>query len=58
MAEWLRAWDTLVMMKAGGRELDPRPGHYYSRMSPVFSSECAFFQNYQFIWNIVPVAKQ
>ena len=36
IAEWLRARDTLVMMKlwtkAGGRELEPRPGHY-SRMS-------------------------
>ena len=21
------------VMEAGGRELDPRPGHYYSRMS-------------------------
>ena len=35
MAEWLWAWDTLATMKlmeAGGREFDPRPGHY-SRMS-------------------------
>ena len=28
MAEWLRAWDTLVR----AREFHPRPGHY-SRMS-------------------------
>ena len=31
MAEWLRAWDTMVLghdevMEAGGREFDPRPG--------------------------------
>ena len=32
MAEWLRACDTLAMMEAGGREFDPRPGHY-GRMS-------------------------
>ena len=35
MAEWLKAWDTLAMMKlssAGGHEFAPRPGHY-SRMS-------------------------
>ena len=36
VAEWLRAWDTLTMFEAGGREFDPRPGHY-SRMS--FSSD-------------------
>ena len=47
-------------MEAGGREFDPRPGHY-SRMSfdqatgTVFSSECAFFQNFEFFLNnIVP----
>ena len=32
MAEWLGAWDTLVLchdeaMEAGGREFEPRPGH-------------------------------
>ena len=36
VAEWLRAWDTRAMqvesMEAGGRELEPRPGHY-NRMS-------------------------
>ena len=34
MAEWLRAWDTGhdKAMEAGGREFDPRLGHY-SRMS-------------------------
>ena len=56
MAEWLRAWDTLAIdevMEAGGREFDPRPGHY-SRMSflsnqatgTVFSSECAFLSKF------------
>ena len=31
VAEWLRAWDTHghdEAMEAGGREFDPRPGHY------------------------------
>ena len=40
-------------MEAGGREFDPRPGHY-SRMSfscnqatgTVFSSECAFLSKF------------
>ena len=35
MAEWLRAWNTIghdEAMEAGGREFDPRPGHY-GRMS-------------------------
>ena len=51
MAKWLRAWDTLTMLKlrcAGGREFNRRPGQY-SRMSfssdqvtgKVFSSEHA-----------------
>ena len=38
MAEWLRAWATLghdEAMEAGGREFDPRPGHY-SRMRFYF----------------------
>ena len=50
VAEWLRAWDTLTMFEAtGGREFDPRSGHY-SRISfssdqvtgTVFSSVHAF----------------
>ena len=49
-------------MEAEGREFDPRPGHY-SRTSfrpnqatgTVFSK---FFQNSEFIWNIVPVGKR
>ena len=58
MAEWLRAWavgylDHDEAMEAGGREFDPRPGHY-SRMSflsnqatgTVFSSECAFLSKF------------
>ena len=35
VAEWLRAWDTLIMFEAtvsGGREFNARPGQY-SRMS-------------------------
>ena len=31
VAEWLRAWNTLTILKlrcAGGRELKPRPGQY------------------------------
>ena len=35
MAEWLMAWDTpghVEAMEGGGREFEPRPGHY-SRMS-------------------------
>ena len=35
MAEWLRAWHTLIMFE-GGREFDPQPGQY-SRIS--FSSQ-------------------
>ena len=54
MVEWLRAWDTLATMEAGGREFNPRPGHY-SRMSfessqvtgMVFSSECAFLSKFR-----------
>ena len=49
-------------MEAGGREFDPRPGHY-SRMSfgPTrqlvrFSHlNVPFFKNSEFVWNIVPV---
>ena len=52
-------------MEAGGREFDPRPGHY-SRMGfesnratgTVFSPEYASFQNSEFIWNIALVGKQ
>ena len=52
-------------METGGREFDPRPGHY-SRMS--FNStrqlvqfshlNVPFFLNSEFIWNIILVGKQ
>ena len=52
-------------METGGREFNPRPGHY-SRMSfsPTrqlvrFSHlNVPFFLNSEFIWNIVLVGKQ
>ena len=52
--------------EAGGREFDPRPGHY--TVGRVFSPtgqpvrfshpNVPFFKNSEFIWNIVPVGKQ
>ena len=48
-------------MEAGGREFDPRPGHYSSptRQLVWFSHlNMTFFQNSEFIWNIVLVGKQ
>ena len=57
-------------MEAGGREFDPRPGHYnlYIIVERVFSAtrqlvrfshlNVPFFLNSEFIWNIVLVGKQ
>ena len=52
-------------MEAGGREFNPRPGHY-SRMSFIATRQLVrfshpnvpFFQNSEFIWNVVPMGKQ
>ena len=62
MVEWLRAWDTLAMMKLWRREVVSSipdrgtiPGNWYGFL--VFSS-VPFFQNSEFIWNIVTVGKQ
>ena len=67
MAEWLRAWDTLVMMKLWRREvvsLSPDLGTLVGVFTPTrqlvrFSHlNVPFFQNSEFIWNnIVPVGK-
>ena len=47
-------------MEAGGREFEPRPGHYSPTRQLVWFSHlnAPFFQNSEFIWNIVPVGKQ
>ena len=52
-------------MEAGGLEFNPRPGHYnmmsYSptRQLVRFSHlNVSFFQNSEFIWNVVLVRKQ
>ena len=48
-------------MEAGGREFDPRPGHYEFLVQPGnwFSHlNVRFFLNSEFIWNIVLVGKQ
>ena len=66
MAEWLRAWDTLAMMKLWRLEVvssnpDTIVGRVFSptRQLVRFSHlNVPFFQNYEFIWNIVPVGKQ
>ena len=55
----------LKLRSAAGHELEPRPGHYvvgrvFSPTSqPVRFSHLnvPFFQNSEFIWNIVPVGK-
>ena len=69
MAEWLRVWDTLAMLKlwsAGGREFDPRPGHYSigrvfspTRQLVCFShlNSMPFFPNSEFIQNVVLAVK-
>ena len=66
MAEWLRAWDTVAMMKLWRREVVssiPDRGTIVGRVfSPTrqlvrFSHlNVPFSQNSEFIWNIVPVA--
>ena len=60
---FLREMASIYNMEVGGREFDPRPGHY-SRMSLVQPGNwygqlnVPFFQNSEFILNIVPVGKQ
>ena len=68
MAEWLRAWDTLAMMKLWRREVVssiPDRGTIVglifnpTRQLVQFSHlNVPFFQNSEFIWNIVLVGKQ
>ena len=68
MTEWLWAWDTLATMKLWRREVVssiPDRGTIVGRVfSPTrqlvrFSHlNVPFFQNSEFIWNIVPVGKQ
>ena len=68
MAEWLWAWDTLAVMKLWWREVVssiPDRGTIVGRVfsptrQPVRFSHpnVPFFQNSEFIWNIVPVGKQ
>ena len=53
-------------MEAGGREFEPRPGGtiigrvFSPTRQPVRFSQLnvPFFQNSEFVWNIVPVGKQ
>ena len=53
-------------MEAGGREFEPRPGGtiagrvFSPNRQPVRFSHLnvPFFQNSEFIWNIVPVGKR
>ena len=68
MAEWLRAWHTLAMLKPWRREVvssipdrDTIVGWVFSptRQLVRFSHlNVPFFQNSEFIWNIVPMGKQ
>ena len=65
MAEWLWAWDTLATMKLWRREVvSSNPDRGTIVFSPTrqlvrFSHlNVPFFQNSEFIWNIVLVGKQ
>ena len=68
MAEWLRAWDTVAMMKLWRREVVssfPDRGTIVGRIFCPTRQLVRFshlnmpsFQNSEFIWNIVPVGKQ
>ena len=68
MAEWLRASDTLAMMKLWRRDVGSSIPDRSTIVGRVFSptgqlvrfphSNMPFFQNSEFIWNILLVGKQ
>ena len=68
MAEWVRAWDTLATMKLWRREVVSSIPDRGIIVGLVFSPtrqlvrfshlNVPFFQNSEFITNIVPVGKQ
>ena len=45
-------------METGGREFDPRPGHYSRMTGTVFSSECAFLSKFLIYLEYCPRGKQ